>query len=90
MATLQQPVQSPFNAASTAAEVMAGIDLRGQLAVVTGGYSGLGLLTVKSLAAAGAQIIVPARGRRSGGNDRDGWSRTGFHGHRHRAATARP
>lgn len=61
MATLQQPVQSPFNAARTAAEVMAGIDLRGQLAVVTGGYSGLGLLTVKSLAAAGAQIIVPAR-----------------------------
>lgn len=61
MATLQQPVQSPFNAASTAAEVMAGIDLRGQLAVVTGGYSGLGLLTAKSLAAAGAQVIVPAR-----------------------------
>jgi len=61
MATLQQPVQSPFNAGSTAAEVMAGIDLRGQLAVVTGGYSGLGLLTVKSLAAAGAQVIVPAR-----------------------------
>ncbi|WP_447759022.1 oxidoreductase [Pseudomonas moraviensis] len=61
MATLQLPVQSPFNAASTAAEVMAGIDLRGQLAVVTGGYSGLGLLTVKSLAAAGAQVIVPAR-----------------------------
>ncbi|WP_065617093.1 oxidoreductase [Pseudomonas moraviensis] len=61
MATLQLPVQSPFNAASTAAEVMAGIDLRGHLAVVTGGYSGLGLLTVKSLAAAGAQVIVPAR-----------------------------
>lgn len=61
MATLQLPVQSPFNAASTAAEVMAGIDLRGQLAVVTGGYSGLGLLTVKSLAAAGAQVLVPAR-----------------------------
>lgn len=61
MATLQLPVQSPFNAASTAAEVMAGIDLRGHLAVVTGGYSGLGLLTVTSLAAAGAQVIVPAR-----------------------------
>ncbi|MGX9864923.1 oxidoreductase [Pseudomonas moraviensis] len=61
MATLHLPVQSPFNAASTAAEVMAGIDLRGHLAVVTGGYSGLGLLTVKSLAAAGAQVIVPAR-----------------------------
>jgi NAD(P)-dependent dehydrogenase (short-subunit alcohol dehydrogenase family) len=61
MVTLQQPLKSPFNAASTAAEVMTGIDLRGQLAVVTGGYSGLGLLTVKSLAAAGAQVIVPAR-----------------------------
>jgi len=61
MTTLQQPIQTPFNAASTAAQVMAGVDLRGKLAIVTGGYSGLGLLTSKSLAEAGARVIVPAR-----------------------------
>jgi NAD(P)-dependent dehydrogenase (short-subunit alcohol dehydrogenase family) len=61
MTTLQQPIVSPFTAASTASEVMAGVELTGQLAVVTGGHSGLGLVTVKSLAAAGAQVIVPAR-----------------------------
>lgn len=61
MNTPQQPIDTPFNAFSTAAEVMAGIDLSGQLAIVTGGYSGIGLVTAKSLAAAGAQVIVPAR-----------------------------
>lgn len=40
---------------------MAGVDLRGKLAIVTGGYSGLGLVTTKSLIDAGAQVIVPAR-----------------------------
>jgi NAD(P)-dependent dehydrogenase (short-subunit alcohol dehydrogenase family) len=41
--------------------VLAGIDLRGKLAMVTGGYSGLGIETVAALAGAGAQVIVPAR-----------------------------
>lgn len=61
MTTLQRPIHTPFNAASTAAQVMAGVDLRGKLAIVTGGYSGLGLVTSRSLADAGAQVIVPAR-----------------------------
>jgi NAD(P)-dependent dehydrogenase (short-subunit alcohol dehydrogenase family) len=61
MTTPQKPVLSPFCAASTASEVMGGVDLAGRLAVVTGGYSGLGLVTAKSLARAGAQVIVPAR-----------------------------
>lgn len=61
MITLQSPLASPFDAASTAAEVMAGVDLRGKLAIVTGGYSGLGLITARHLAAAGARVIVPAR-----------------------------
>jgi len=61
MATLQKPIDSPFTAASTASEIMAGVDLTGQLVVVTGGYSGIGLVTAKSLADAGAQVIVPAR-----------------------------
>jgi NAD(P)-dependent dehydrogenase (short-subunit alcohol dehydrogenase family) len=61
MASTQNPIHTPFNAASTAVDVMAGVDLTGRLAIVTGGYSGIGLITAKSLAKAGAQVIVPAR-----------------------------
>ncbi|TCP36066.1 oxidoreductase [Sphingomonas sp. BK235] len=61
MTTPQQPVGSPFGAASTAADVMRGIDLSGRTAIVTGGYSGLGLVTARALAEAGADVIVPAR-----------------------------
>ncbi|GAA1566056.1 SDR family NAD(P)-dependent oxidoreductase [Kribbella hippodromi] len=46
---------------STADDVLAGIDLTGKLAIVTGGYSGLGLETTKALAKAGAHVVVPAR-----------------------------
>ncbi|OQP44458.1 oxidoreductase [Niastella yeongjuensis] len=58
---LQYPVQSGFNAASTTDEVIAGIDLTGKTAIVTGGYAGIGLETVKTFVRAGAQVIVPAR-----------------------------
>jgi NAD(P)-dependent dehydrogenase (short-subunit alcohol dehydrogenase family) len=61
MTTPQQPIGSGFGARSTAAEVLAGIDLSGRLAIVTGGYSGLGLETVRALSGAGASVIVPAR-----------------------------
>ncbi|MDC0774029.1 oxidoreductase [Streptomyces sp. HD] len=61
MTTEQRPLGSPFSATSTAEDVMAGLDLSGATAVVTGGYSGLGLETTRSLAAAGARVIVPAR-----------------------------
>jgi len=46
---------------STPSEITADLDLSGKLAVVTGGYSGLGLETTKGLAEAGADVIVPAR-----------------------------
>ncbi|WP_213814741.1 SDR family NAD(P)-dependent oxidoreductase [Glaciihabitans sp. dw_435] len=59
--TEQHPLGSGFGAQSTADDVIAGIDLTGKLAIVTGGYSGLGLETVRSLAHAGATVIVPAR-----------------------------
>jgi NAD(P)-dependent dehydrogenase (short-subunit alcohol dehydrogenase family) len=59
--TDQAPVASPFGYRSTAAEVIAGIDLTGQTALVTGGYSGLGLETVRALAGAGAKVYVAAR-----------------------------
>lgn len=48
------PIQSPFGAASTARDVVEGIDLSGKVAIVTGGYSGIGLETTKVLAGAGA------------------------------------
>ncbi|MFB7367009.1 SDR family NAD(P)-dependent oxidoreductase [Streptomyces hydrogenans] len=57
----QQPLGSPFSAASTAEDILAGRDLSGMTAVVTGGYSGLGLETTRVLTAAGARVIVPAR-----------------------------
>jgi NAD(P)-dependent dehydrogenase (short-subunit alcohol dehydrogenase family) len=61
MTTPQQPIGSGFGARSTAAEVLEGIDLTDRLAIVTGGYSGLGLETVRALSGAGAAVIVPAR-----------------------------
>ncbi|MGA5897891.1 SDR family NAD(P)-dependent oxidoreductase [Streptomyces venetus] len=59
--THQQPLGTPFSAASTAEDVTAGLDLSGKTALVTGGYSGLGLETTRALATAGARVIVPAR-----------------------------
>ncbi len=59
--TAQQTVGSPFGMRSTAAEVIAGISLGGKTALVTGGYSGLGLETVRALAGAGAKVFVAAR-----------------------------
>jgi NAD(P)-dependent dehydrogenase (short-subunit alcohol dehydrogenase family) len=41
--------------------VLAGLDLTGKLALVTGGYSGIGLETTKALVKAGARVVVPAR-----------------------------
>ncbi|RPE08709.1 SDR family NAD(P)-dependent oxidoreductase [Chitinophaga lutea] len=58
---LQQPLQSGFSATSTASQVIRGINLSGKTAIVTGGNAGIGLETVKTLAAAGAAVIVPAR-----------------------------
>ncbi len=59
--TAQTPTLSPFGYRSTAREVITGIDLSGKVALVTGGYSGLGLETVRALAGAGAKVLVGAR-----------------------------
>ncbi|MEE6259216.1 oxidoreductase [Plantactinospora sonchi] len=45
----------------TSADVLAGIDLTGRTALVTGGYSGIGLATSRALSAAGVRVVVPAR-----------------------------
>ncbi len=61
MSVAQSPVGSGFGAASTADDVIEGIDLRGRTAIVTGGASGIGVPTVRALRSAGATIVVPAR-----------------------------
>jgi NAD(P)-dependent dehydrogenase (short-subunit alcohol dehydrogenase family) len=61
MTTPQHKIGSGFGATSTADEVLAGLDLAGRLAIVTGGYSGIGLETTRALAKAGVHVVVPAR-----------------------------
>ncbi|MEU1369560.1 SDR family NAD(P)-dependent oxidoreductase [Streptomyces sp. NPDC005803] len=63
MTTPQHKIGSGFGARSTADDVLHGIDLSGSTAIVTGGYSGLGLEATRALAAAGARVVVPARRR---------------------------
>jgi NAD(P)-dependent dehydrogenase (short-subunit alcohol dehydrogenase family) len=57
----QRPVPSGFAARTSASDVLAGIDLTGKRAIVTGGYSGIGLETTRALAAAGAEVIAAGR-----------------------------
>ena len=52
---------------STAEEVSAGIDLSGKRALVTGGGSGIGINTAKTLAARGAEVTITVRNESSGG-----------------------
>jgi NAD(P)-dependent dehydrogenase (short-subunit alcohol dehydrogenase family) len=63
MTTQQRKIDSGFGAQSTTSDVLRGIDLSGKFALVTGGYSGLGLETTRALAGAGAHVVVPARRR---------------------------
>ena len=57
----QQPIETGFSSKPEASEVMAGLDLSGKVALVTGGYSGIGLETVRALTDAGAKVFVPSR-----------------------------
>jgi len=62
MATSDQvSTNSAFGAKTTGLEVVEGIDLSGKTAIVTGGYSGLGLETTKILAGKGVRVVVPVR-----------------------------
>lgn len=63
MARVQQPIGSGFGHRSTAADVLQGIDLHDKHFIVTGGYSGIGVESVRALVAAGATVTVPARNR---------------------------
>jgi NAD(P)-dependent dehydrogenase (short-subunit alcohol dehydrogenase family) len=59
----QKPIGTGFSAASTTADVIDGIELTGKVAIVTGGDSGLGIETVRTLARAGATVVVPVLDR---------------------------
>ena len=55
------PVTTPFTAESTAADIVAGVDLTGRRAIVTGAASGIGIETARALAGAGAQVTLAVR-----------------------------
>jgi NAD(P)-dependent dehydrogenase (short-subunit alcohol dehydrogenase family) len=61
MTTKQAQIHSGFGPQTTAREVIANRRLDGLIAIVTGGYAGVGLETTRTLAGAGATVIVPAR-----------------------------
>jgi len=52
---------TPFHSESTAADVLAGVDLTSRRAIVTGAASGIGLETARALAAAGAEVTLAVR-----------------------------
>jgi NAD(P)-dependent dehydrogenase (short-subunit alcohol dehydrogenase family) len=54
-------VTTPFGFESTAADVIAGVDLTGKAAIVTGASSGIGVETARALAAAGASVTLAVR-----------------------------
>jgi NAD(P)-dependent dehydrogenase (short-subunit alcohol dehydrogenase family) len=54
-------ITSPFHAHSTALEVIAGHELEGKTALVTGASSGLGIETARALLSAHAEVILAVR-----------------------------
>lgn len=57
----QKPVGSGFSTRPDGAEVIRDVELEGKTAIVTGGYSGIGLETVRALATKGVRVLIPAR-----------------------------
>ena len=58
---LQKPLDSGFNSKTYADEITKDIDLTGKIAIVTGGYSGIGIETTRALINSGAEVIIPAK-----------------------------
>ncbi len=59
-------ITTPFGFTSTAAEVIAGVDLSGKRAIVTGASSGIGVETARALADAGAAVTLAVRNTEAG------------------------
>jgi NAD(P)-dependent dehydrogenase (short-subunit alcohol dehydrogenase family) len=64
--TANDHITTPFNAASTADEVLLGIDLGGLGVIVTGASSGIGVETSRALTAAGAEVTLAVRNTDAG------------------------
>ena len=58
---IQKPLDSGFNSKTYADEITKDIDLTGKIAIVTGGYSGIGIETTRALINSGAEVIIPAK-----------------------------
>ncbi|MFE9812101.1 SDR family NAD(P)-dependent oxidoreductase [Streptomyces sp. NPDC005227] len=58
---MAERITTPFDAGSTAADVVADLDLSGRRALVTGASSGIGTEIVRALAGAGAEVTLAVR-----------------------------
>ena len=54
-------LSTPFGFTSTAADVLADVDLSGRRAIITGATSGIGVATAQAMSAAGAAVILGVR-----------------------------
>src|ERR1700719_268486 len=61
MLTEQKPLPSGYGPRTTAEEALAGRELRGKVAIVTGGHAGLGLESTRVLSNAGATVVIGSR-----------------------------
>lgn len=59
--TERELITTPFTATSTADDVLAGVNLTGVRAIVTGASSGIGAETARALATAGAEVTLAVR-----------------------------
>ncbi len=69
-------ITTRFDATSTSDDVVAGLDLSGRRAIVTGGASGIGIETARSLARAGAEVTIAVRDETAGRRVADDIART--------------